>query len=223
MHTIATNGRFATRAVMSGTQSAFGIARGTPGGITMIGQVVRTLKTIAPWSDHRPRRATRRQAIPREELQARADRVRFHLGRGRRARDAGRYEEGAREARRALLENAGNPWAHALLGQCLMRQASPDLDGARLALERACALDPTNGYFVRLLLDVLEAQGDSAHRANVLDWAWWAGAPVERWLGPDGPRRRAEAAPPAGARPAPVAPVRQPAPARERMAAGVGA
>ena len=161
----------------------------------MIGQVVRTLRMMAPWAADRSRRTSPNAAArPERELQARGDRVRFHLGRGRRARDAGRYEQGAREARRALLENGGNPWAYALLGQCLFRQAVPDLAGARLALERSCALDPTNGYFVRLLLDVLDAQGDREHRENVLAWAWWAGAPVERWLSPAGPRRRSAAA-----------------------------
>lgn len=170
----------------------------------MIGQVVRRLQEMTPWAADRPRRAGQGvSARSDRELQARSDRVRFHLGRGRRARDAGRYEQGAREARLALLENAGNPWAYALLGQCLFRQAAPDLAGARLALERACALDPTNGYFVRLLLDVLDAQGDREHRENVLAWAWWAGAPVERWLGPTGPRRRSAAATPGSA---PVAP-----------------
>ena len=157
----------------------------------MIGQVVRNLRKMTPWAGLRPRRATpRAAALPERELQARSDRVRLHLGRGRRARDAGKYEQGAREARRALLENAGNPWAYSLLGQCLFRQKEPDLAGARLALERACALDPTNGYFVRLLLEVLDAQGDREHREDVLAWAWWAGAPVERWLSPDGPRKR---------------------------------
>ena len=161
----------------------------------MIGQVVRKLGTMTPWAADRSRR-TAKDPVARSErdLQARSDRVRFHLGRGRRARDAGHYEQGAREARRALLENAGNPWAHALLGQCLFRQTAPDFGGARLALERACALDPTNGYFVRLLLEVLDAQGDREHRENVLAWAWWAGAPVERWLSPAGPRRRSVAA-----------------------------
>jgi hypothetical protein len=123
--------------------------------------------------------------------------MRYHLGRGRRARDAGRFEVGAAEAQRALNENPHNPWAMALLGQCLYRQRTPDLAGARRSLERARALDPTNGYFVGLLLDVLDAQGDAQARADVLAWAWWSGAPVERWL-PDGPpRRRAsrEAAP----------------------------
>ena len=177
----------------------------------MIGQVVRRLRTMAPWAADRPRRSASRATRPERELQLRSDRVRFHLGRGRRARDAGNYEQGAREARRALLENAGNPWAYALLGQCLFRQADPDLAGARLALERACALDPTNGYFVRLLLEVLDAQGDREHREDVLAWAWWAGAPVERWLSPAGPRRRGAAA---AASPSPFEPS-MPAPARE--------
>ena len=173
----------------------------------MIGQVVRRLRTMTPWAADRSRRTNLRSAArPERELQARSDRVRLHLGRARRARDAGHFEQGAREARRALLENAGNPWAYSLLGQCLFRQAEPDLPGARLALERACALDPTNGYFVRLLLEVLDAQGDREHRESVLAWAWWAGAPVERWLSPVGPRRQRPAAGLGGAPSEPIAP-----------------
>ncbi len=163
----------------------------------MIGQVVRRLRTMTSWAADRSRRTAQGvSARSDHELQARSDRVRLHLGRGRRARDAGQFERGAREARLALLENAGNPWAYALLGQCLVREVAPDLAGARLALERACALDPTNGYFVRLLLEVLDAQGDREHRESGLARAWWAGAPVERWLTPAGPRRRSLAAVP---------------------------
>jgi hypothetical protein len=40
-----------------------------------------------------------------------------------------------------------------------------------------------------LLLDVLDALGDATARDDALAWAWWNGAPVERWL-PDGPARR---------------------------------
>ncbi len=126
------------------------------------------------------------------DVSQRAATVRYHLGRGRRAREAGRYEDGAAEARLAIAANAGNPWAYSLLGQCLLRQHHPDLVEARRALERACALDPSNGYFVRLLLEVLEAQGDRAGREDALAWAWWSGAPVERWL-PNGPRIPARA------------------------------
>ncbi len=118
----------------------------------------------------------------------RASTVRYYLGRGRRAREAGRFEAACSYARRAIDANPGNPWAHALLGQCLMRQHRPDLIEARRAFERSCALDPSNGYFVRLLLEVLDAQGDASAREDALAWAWWSGAPVERWL-PDGPRR----------------------------------
>jgi hypothetical protein len=116
----------------------------------------------------------------------RSDRFRYHLGRGRRAREVGSFERGVVEARRALALNGGDPWAYALLGQCLQRQRVSDLSGARLALERACALDPGNGYFVGLLLGVLNAQGDVEASRNLLTWAWWHGAPVERWL-PGGP------------------------------------
>ena len=123
------------------------------------------------------------------------ERLRYHLGRGRLARQAGRFEDGAAEARKALEANPQSAWALALLGQCLARQRCPDLHGARWALERAQALDPTNGYFVGLLLDVLDAQGDAQGRADLLAWAWWQGAPVERWL-PDGPPiQRADRAP----------------------------
>lgn len=121
-----------------------------------------------------------------EDDAERSDQFRYHLGRGRRAREVGRFERGAAEARRALALNGGDPWAFALLGQCLQRKRASDLLGARRALERACALDPGNGYFVRLLLGVLKAQGDIEASRNLLTWAWWHGAPVERWL-PDGP------------------------------------
>jgi tetratricopeptide (TPR) repeat protein len=132
-------------------------------------------------------------ATPQEralrDQQRSMERLRYHLGRGRLARDAGRYSEGATEARRALDANPQSAWALALLGQCLARQRPPELDGARRALERAQALEPTNGYFVGLLLDVLDAQVDAQGRADLLAWAWWQGAPVERWL-PDGPPTR---------------------------------
>jgi uncharacterized protein HemY len=121
-----------------------------------------------------------------DEHAERSNTVRYHLGRARRARDAGDFDGAIREARSALEWNAQNPWVLALLGQCLFRKQRRDLNGARAALERAWSLDPTNGYFVGLLLDVLDAQGDVAARTDLLTWAWWRGAPVERWL-PDGP------------------------------------
>jgi hypothetical protein len=139
------------------------------------------------------------------DMSRRAASVRYHLGRGRRAREDGRYEAGATEARRAITANAGNPWAYSLLGQCLVRQQRPDLVEARRALEHACALCPSNGYFVRLLLEVLDAQGDSAGRDDVLARAWWSGAPVERWL-PTGPPvpAPAHARAPSSANPTPI-------------------
>jgi predicted Zn-dependent protease len=129
------------------------------------------------------------RAEPEREALQRAATVRYHLGRGRRARESGNFDAACSEARRAIDENPGNPWSYALLGQCLRRRRQPDLVEARRALERACALDPTNGYFVRLLLDVLDAQGDAAAREDALSWAWWSGAPVDRWL-PAGPHLR---------------------------------
>lgn len=136
----------------------------------------------------RPRRSVRPEMASADAVQ-RAATVRYYLGRGRRAREAGRFEAGCSEARRAIDANPGNPWSYALLGQCLLRQRRPDLVEARRALERACALEPANGYFVRLLLDVLDTQGDAAGRADILSWAWWSGASVERWL-PSGPPSR---------------------------------
>ena len=113
--------------------------------------------------------------------------TRYHLGRGRRAREAGHPEQGVREARRAIALSPRNPWAHALLGQCLLRLRPTDLSEARWALDKARRLDPTNGYFVRLSLELLHAQHDLRGRSELLSRAWWAGAPVERWL-PDGPQ-----------------------------------
>jgi len=120
------------------------------------------------------------------EQRRRQERMRYHLGRGRRAREAGRYVDGAAEARQALAATPRDGWSLALLGQCLSRQTPPDLAGARRVLENACALQPTNGYFVGLLLGVLDTQGDAQGRADLLATAWWRGAPVDRWL-PDGP------------------------------------
>lgn len=114
-------------------------------------------------------------------------RVQYHLGRGRRAREAGRPARGVQEAHRAIALNPCNPWAHALLGQCLLLTRPADLGEARRSLDRARFLDPTNGYFVRLSLEVLHAQHDLRGRAELLSRAWWAGAPVERWL-PSGPQ-----------------------------------
>ena len=127
--------------------------------------------------------------------QARADRARLHLGRGRRAREAGRFEVAAREARRALVQQPTDPWAHALLGQVLLRQRRPNLAAARRELEQACALSPTNGYFVGLLREVLTAEGDAAGCREMIARAWWSGAPVERWL--EGAPRRKVAVEPA--------------------------
>ena len=125
-------------------------------------------------------------SIKRIREMQRRQRSRYYLGRGRRAREAGQFARGALDARQAVALNPTDPWTLALLGQCLHQQATPDLAGARQALERACALDPGNGYFVRLLVDVLDALGDEPARRELLTWAWWHGAPVERWL-PDGP------------------------------------
>lgn len=172
-----------------------------------------------PWRFGAAKPVRRRimQACPDGRAE-RVTRFRYHLGRGRRAREAGRYERGVIEARRALALNGGDPWALALLGQCLLRQQDSDLTGARRALERACALAPSNGYFVGLLLDVLKAQGDAEAARNLLTWAWWHGAPVERWL-PEGPPLRAgeRRAAPTGADTPSVAPT---APSVKRSTGG---
>ena len=131
--------------------------------------------------------------------QERTEWARFHLGRGRLARDVGRFEEAAGEARRALVQQPLDPWAYALLGQALLRQHRPYLIEARRALEEACALSPKNGYFVGLLREVLSSQGDAAAQRELTERAWWLGAPVERWL--ERPPRQAPPAPAAARRP----------------------
>ena len=69
------------------------------------------------------------------------------------------------------------------LGDMSRRAASVryHLGRGRRASEHACALCPSNGYFIRLLLEVLDAQGDGTGRDDALARAWWSGAPVERW------------------------------------------
>ena len=171
-----------------------------PGSLALVAQPGRWWPSswrFAPPLSPRRRRAPARSDDP----VARYNQFRYHLGRGRRAREVGRFERGVVEARRALALNGGDPWAYALLGQCLQRQRVSDLSGARLALERACALDPSNGYFVGLLLGVLDALGDVEASRNLLTWAWWHGAPVERWL-PDGPPMPSGERDPAGDVPA---------------------
>jgi hypothetical protein len=147
---------------------------------------------------------TRRSIVPFPpawcQVDRRPDRARYHLGRGRRARERGRFDVAAREAQLALGQDPDDPWAHALLGQTLARRQAPDLPGARRALERACTLSPRNGYFVGLLLEVLDALGDARAREDRLARAWWAGAPVDRWLGPDGPTPRGRPAAPSQTR-----------------------
>src|SRR4030095_8128592 len=51
-------------------------------------------------------------------------------------------------------------------------------------VERATAAirESHDSYTTPGLLDVLDAQGDTQGRADLLAWAWWQGAPVERWL-----------------------------------------
>ena len=92
-----------------------------------------------------PARGGLRQAMPAgtDESTRRLHAVRYHLGRGRRARESGQFEQGVVEAKRALALNPNDPWVLALLGQCLHRQRASDLHGARKALERAWSLAPT--------------------------------------------------------------------------------
>jgi hypothetical protein len=144
---------------------------------------------LAQWISHLDQVVTgaRSRADHASDDDQLAMRVQYHLGRGRRAREAGHPEQGVKLARRALALNPNDPWAHALLGQCLLRSRVEDISRARRALDQARSLDPTNGYFVRLSLEVLHAQRDARGRSDVLSRAWWAGAAVERWL-PGGPQ-----------------------------------
>ena len=132
----------------------------------------------------------RGQLIAASSAEQASHREQYHLGRGRRAREAGRPDLAVQEARRAVALNPRNPWAHALLGQCLLHTDTVHWDDAVRTLAKARTLDPANGYFVRLSLEALDARGDTRGRSELLQRAWWAGAPVERWL-PDGPQPQA--------------------------------
>jgi tetratricopeptide (TPR) repeat protein len=109
------------------------------------------------------------------------DRAQFHLGRARRAKDRGRYEEAAREIERALRYDDTSEAYFQVLGQCHLRGAARNLAAARWALERAFARNPRNGYTIQLLLELHEADGNPAAARNVLERAIGAGAPEPPW------------------------------------------
>jgi len=109
------------------------------------------------------------------------DRAQFHLGRARRAKDRSRFRDAAREIERALRYDDSSEAYFQVCGQCHLLATPPDLATARWALERAFALNPRNGYTIRLLLQVYEADGNSGAAKTTLERALAAGAPPVVW------------------------------------------
>jgi tetratricopeptide (TPR) repeat protein len=109
------------------------------------------------------------------------DRGQFHLGRARRAKDRGQYNEAAREIERALKYDDTSETYFQVLGQCLLNRATPDAAGARRALERAFALNPRNGYTIRLLMDAHLRDGNPEGARITAERAQAAGAPAGAW------------------------------------------
>jgi hypothetical protein len=110
------------------------------------------------------------------------DRAQFHLGRARRAKDRGQYREAAREIERGLRYDDTSEAYFQVLGQCLLKGIPADPGGARRALERAFAINPRNGYTIRLLLQVYDSdRNDAAVRATI-ERAQAAGATISAWL-----------------------------------------
>ena len=109
------------------------------------------------------------------------DRAQFHLGRARRAKDRGRYREAAQEIERALRYDDTSEAYFLVLGQCHFKGTPPDLSSARWALERALTINPRNGYTIRLLLQVYEADGNTVAARTTLERALASGAPTSPW------------------------------------------
>ena len=109
------------------------------------------------------------------------DRAKFHLGRARRAKDRGQYGAAAREIERALRYDDTSEAYFQVLGQCHLHGTPRDLPAARAALERAFALNPRNGYTIKLLLQVCEALGNTVAAKNTLERALAAGVPPAVW------------------------------------------
>jgi tetratricopeptide (TPR) repeat protein len=109
------------------------------------------------------------------------DRAQFHLGRARRAKDRGHFREAAREIERALRYDDTSESYFQVLGQSLLKSDPPDPAGARRALERAFALNPRNGYTIRLLLEVHAAEHNVAAARATIERAQAAGAPRATW------------------------------------------
>jgi tetratricopeptide (TPR) repeat protein len=111
------------------------------------------------------------------------ERARFHLGRARRAKDHGRFLEAAREIERALQYDDTSEAYFQVLGQSHLLASPPDLPAARRALERALSIDPRNGYTIKLLLQVYEADGNFVAACCTIERALAAGAPNGVWAG----------------------------------------
>lgn len=109
------------------------------------------------------------------------DRGQFHLGRARRAKDRGHFRVAAREIERALHYDDTSEAYFQVLGQSLLRCEPPDPAGARRAFERAFALNPRNGYTLRLLIDAHLREGNADGARLAIERARAAGAPPGAW------------------------------------------
>jgi tetratricopeptide (TPR) repeat protein len=109
------------------------------------------------------------------------DRGQFHLGRARRAKDRGNFRGAAREIARGLQFDDTSEAYFQVLGQCHLHDSPADFSAARRALERAFALNPRNGYTIKLLLQVHEAEGNRAAARATIERALANGAPTAAW------------------------------------------
>jgi tetratricopeptide (TPR) repeat protein len=109
------------------------------------------------------------------------DRAQFHLGRARRAKDRGRFQDATREIERALQLDDTSESYFQVLGQCYLRGEPRNLSAARWALERAFIKNPRNGYTIQLLLELYEKDENPSAARNVLERAIGAGAPEPPW------------------------------------------
>jgi tetratricopeptide (TPR) repeat protein len=109
------------------------------------------------------------------------DRAQFHLGRARRAKDHGRYDDAAREIERALRFDDTSEGYFQVLGQCHLYGSRPNRAAARAAFERAFAINPRNGYTIKYLLDLYLPEGNLVGARRTVERAWAAGAPVAHW------------------------------------------
>jgi tetratricopeptide (TPR) repeat protein len=110
------------------------------------------------------------------------DRAQFHLGRARRAKDHGRFDDAAREIERALRFDDTSEAYFLVLGQCHLGRKDPNWQAARAAFERAFSINPRNGYTIKFLLDLYLADHNQSAARRTVERAVAAGAPAQHWF-----------------------------------------